>query len=120
MRQQATGKDEEIRVLQVGLDESLERLHELQQSADAAKQQHELRLRALHDEHARELNRLLDDLLTSCAHKIDETAVHFDSPLYTGNQSATARSPPSRPRRSSRPWPSLPRRPHVTLPTRRR
>lgn len=77
-------------MLQVGLDESLERMHELQQSADAAKQQHEQKLRAVLAEQANEMKRLLDDVLEGCARKVEESAFQFESPLFVGNTSATA------------------------------
>ncbi|KAI7901271.1 I/LWEQ domain-containing protein [Cokeromyces recurvatus] len=80
-------KDEEIAVLQAGMDECLSQLAELQQND----RQHELQeeLSHLESQQTDKLNQILDCILSTSIQKINGYLYEMDAPNYHGNENAT-------------------------------
>ncbi|KAJ1912366.1 sla2 Src-like adaptor 2 [Tieghemiomyces parasiticus] len=82
-------KEEEIAVLQAGMDQSLMALAELQDSTHGAESDLERRLQSAQLEHASKLRKILDSVLQTCVSKVDESVFELQSSAHLGNQTAT-------------------------------
>lgn len=82
-------KDEEISILQAGMDQSLLRLGEYQTSSSSEVADLEKRMFHLKTQHQDRLKRILDEILSGCISKVDESVIELESPLNAGNTTAT-------------------------------
>ncbi|CAO0799002.1 unnamed protein product [Mucor circinelloides] len=80
-------KDEEIAVLQAGMDECLSQLAELQQNDRQQDLQEELD--RLESEQTDKLNQILDCILGTCIQKINDSIYELDAPGSHGNENST-------------------------------
>ncbi|KAI8969960.1 I/LWEQ domain-containing protein [Mycotypha africana] len=80
-------KDEEIAVLQAGMDECLQQLAELQQND--RQQELQSQLDRLESEQNDKLNQILDSILSTCIQKINDSIYALDAPGSHGNENAT-------------------------------
>ncbi|KAI8064718.1 ANTH domain-containing protein [Gongronella butleri] len=80
-------KDEEIAVLQAGMDECLAQLAALQQNDRQADLQEELERLEL--QQTDKLNQILDSILSVCTQKINDGVYELDTPGQHGNENAT-------------------------------
>ncbi|ORZ19052.1 cytoskeleton assembly control protein [Absidia repens] len=80
-------KDEEIAVLQAGMDECLAQLAALQQNDKQADLQEELEL--LETQQTDKLNQILDSILSICIQKINDGVYELETPGQHGNENAT-------------------------------
>ncbi|ORZ02876.1 ANTH-domain-containing protein [Syncephalastrum racemosum] len=79
-------KDEEIAVLQAGMDECLQQLSELQHVSDTYLQG---QLDMLEESQSKKLDQILDCILTTCVQKVNEGVHELESPGQHGNENAT-------------------------------
>ncbi|KAI7867201.1 I/LWEQ domain-containing protein [Spinellus fusiger] len=80
-------KDEEIAVLQAGMDECLEQLSTLQQNDKQSHLKDELE--RLEYEQTNKLNQILDTILTICIQKINDGIYDLETPQQHGNENTT-------------------------------
>ncbi|KAI8329700.1 cytoskeleton assembly control protein [Chlamydoabsidia padenii] len=80
-------KDEEIAVLQAGMDECLAQLAALQQNDRQADLQEELEL--LETQQTDKLNQILDSILSTCIQKINDGVYELETPGQHGNENST-------------------------------
>ncbi|KAJ8651980.1 hypothetical protein O0I10_012411 [Lichtheimia ornata] len=80
-------KDEEIAVLQAGMDECLQQLAALQENDRQEDLQEEVN--RLEREQTEKLNQILDSILTTCVQKINEGVYELETPGQHGNENAT-------------------------------
>ncbi|KAI8374188.1 ANTH domain-containing protein [Radiomyces spectabilis] len=80
-------KDEEIAVLQAGMDECLQQLADLQQNDKQRDLQDQLE--HLETEHTAKLSQILDSILTTCIQKINDGMYELETPGQHGNENAT-------------------------------
>ncbi|ORX82233.1 ANTH-domain-containing protein [Basidiobolus meristosporus CBS 931.73] len=83
-------KEEEIAILQAGMDQSLMALAELQDTSSATESELQKRVDALRGEQTSKLHTILDSVFRSCIKKLNDAAFELTSPATQGNQSATA------------------------------
>ncbi|KAJ2159512.1 sla2 Src-like adaptor 2 [Coemansia sp. RSA 552] len=82
-------KDDEIAVLQAGMDHSIVAMANLKKQVGSNQGDLQRRLDAVLAEHAQKLKRILDSILRSCADKADEAVFNLNDPNNPGNMSAT-------------------------------
>ncbi|KAI9307340.1 ANTH domain protein [Cunninghamella echinulata] len=80
-------KDEEIAVLQAGMDECLAQLAALQHNDKQGELQEELE--RLENQQADKLNQILDTILSTCIQKINDGVYALENPGQHGNENAT-------------------------------
>ncbi|KAH9044515.1 ANTH domain-containing protein [Lactarius pseudohatsudake] len=71
-------KDQEIAILQEGMDHTLHQLSDAQQQIDT-----------LILDNRKKLNQIIDSILQACQNKIDEAIYELESPMQAGNQTST-------------------------------
>ncbi|RUS34823.1 ANTH domain-containing protein [Jimgerdemannia flammicorona] len=82
--------DEEIEIMQAGMDECLKQLADLQQNMGDKENGLAERLDRLTLDHSSQLNQILDSILTTCIQKINDGIYNvLDAPGQGGNQNAT-------------------------------
>ncbi|KAJ1967783.1 sla2 Src-like adaptor 2 [Dispira parvispora] len=82
-------KEDEIAVLQAGMDQSLLALAEMQDSSKGAEDDLARKLNSAQLEHASKLRKILDSVLQTCVTKVDESVFELQSSAHQGNQTAT-------------------------------
>ncbi|KAI8139570.1 hypothetical protein BJV82DRAFT_521548 [Fennellomyces sp. T-0311] len=80
-------KDEEIAVLQAGMDECLRQLSELQSNTNSEELQEDLD--KLKNDQSMKLDQILDTILATCIQKINDGIYELESPGQHGNENAT-------------------------------
>ncbi|KAK9728227.1 sla2 Src-like adaptor 2 [Basidiobolus ranarum] len=85
-----SAKEEEIAILQAGMDQSLMALASLQDTTYATESELQKLVGSLHDEQSAKLHSILDSVFRSCIKKLNDAAFELTSPASQGNQSATA------------------------------
>ncbi|KAJ1736693.1 sla2 Src-like adaptor 2 [Coemansia sp. Benny D160-2] len=83
-------KDDEISVLQAGMDHSIMAMADMKKQVGSNQGDLQRQLDQVLLEHAQKLKRILDSILRSCADKTDEAVFNLNDPSYPGNASATA------------------------------
>lgn len=81
-------KDEEIAILQAGMDQSLLALDKSRQNQHSASGDLQKMLENLKADHLSKLAQILDTILLGCITKIDESLYELESPMHLGNQTA--------------------------------
>ncbi|KAJ2610283.1 sla2 Src-like adaptor 2 [Coemansia sp. RSA 1365] len=82
-------KDDEIAVMQAGMDHSIMAMAELKKQAGSGQGDVQRRLDGVLAEHAQKLKRILDSILRVCADKTDEAVFNLNDPGNGGNMTAT-------------------------------
>ncbi|KAJ2737233.1 sla2 Src-like adaptor 2 [Coemansia sp. BCRC 34962] len=82
-------KDDEIAVLQAGMDHSIVAMANLKKQVGSNQSDLQRRLDSSHLEYAQKLKRILDSILRSCADKTDEAVFNLNDPSNPGNMTAT-------------------------------
>ncbi|KAJ2003133.1 sla2 Src-like adaptor 2 [Coemansia thaxteri] len=82
-------KDDEIAVLQAGMDHSIVAMANLKKQVGGNQSDLQRRLDSVLLEHAQKLKRILDSILRSCADKTDEAVFNLNDPSNPGNMTAT-------------------------------
>ncbi|KAJ2637440.1 sla2 Src-like adaptor 2, partial [Coemansia sp. RSA 1286] len=82
-------KDDEIAVLQAGMDHSIVAMANLKKQVGGNQGDLQRRLDAVLLEHAQKLKRILDSILRSCADKTDEAVFNLSDPSNPGNMTVT-------------------------------
>ncbi|KAJ2017027.1 sla2 Src-like adaptor 2 [Coemansia sp. RSA 376] len=82
-------KDDEIAVLQAGMDHSIVAMANLKKQVGGNQSDLQRRLDSSHLEYAQKLKRILDSILRSCADKTDEAVFNLNDPSNPGNMTAT-------------------------------
>ncbi|KAJ2373284.1 sla2 Src-like adaptor 2 [Coemansia sp. RSA 2607] len=82
-------KDDEIAVLQAGMDHSIVAMANLKKQVGGNQSDLQRRLDAVLLEHAQKLKRILDSILRSCADKTDEAVFNLNDPSNPGNMTVT-------------------------------
>ncbi|KAJ1933792.1 sla2 Src-like adaptor 2, partial [Kickxella alabastrina] len=82
-------KDDEIAVLQAGMDHSIVAMANLKKQVGGNQSDLQRRLDAVLQEHAQKLKRILDSILRSCADKTDEAVFNLNDPSNLGNMTTT-------------------------------
>ncbi|KAI7858413.1 ANTH-domain-containing protein [Circinella umbellata] len=80
-------KDEEVAVLQAGMDECLQQLSELKNNNNSEELQEDLD--RLKNEQNSKLDQILDTILATCVQKINDGVYELESPGQHGNENAT-------------------------------
>ncbi|KAJ2455370.1 sla2 Src-like adaptor 2 [Coemansia sp. RSA 2336] len=82
-------KDDEIAVLQAGMDHSIVAMANLKKQVGSNQGDLQRRLDSIIAEHGQKLKRILDSILRSCADKTDEAVFNLNDPSNAGNMTAT-------------------------------
>ncbi|KAJ1794028.1 sla2 Src-like adaptor 2 [Coemansia sp. RSA 1938] len=82
-------KDDEMAVLQAGMDHSIVAMANLKKQMGGGQSDLQRRLDSVLAEHALKLRRILDSILRSCADKTDEAVFNLNDPGNPGNMTAT-------------------------------
>ncbi|KAI0296230.1 cytoskeleton assembly control protein [Russula brevipes] len=82
-------KDQEIAILQEGMDTTLQQLSEVQQNQGFADEATNAQIDTLILDNRKKLNQIIDSILQACQAKIDEAIYELESPMQAGNQGST-------------------------------
>ncbi|KAI8322022.1 hypothetical protein GQ54DRAFT_297631 [Martensiomyces pterosporus] len=82
-------KDDEIAVLQAGMDHSIVAMAKLKSQVNGNQGDLQRKLDTVLLEHAQKLKRILDSILRSCADKTDEAVFNLNDPSNSGNLTST-------------------------------
>ncbi|KAI0003650.1 cytoskeleton assembly control protein [Russula compacta] len=82
-------KDQEIAILQEGMDTTLQQLSEAQQNQGFSDEATNAQIDTLILDNRKKLNQIIDSILQACQAKIDEAIYELESPMQAGNQSST-------------------------------
>ncbi|KAJ2582768.1 sla2 Src-like adaptor 2, partial [Coemansia sp. RSA 1836] len=87
--QQRQAKDDEIAVLQAGMDHSIVAMANLKKQVGGNQSDLQRRLESSSLDNAQKLKRILDSILRSCSDKTDEAVFNLNDPSNPGNMTAT-------------------------------
>ncbi|KAF8506725.1 cytoskeleton assembly control protein [Russula emetica] len=82
-------KDQEIAILQAGMDTTLQQLSDVQQTQGFADEATNAQIDTLILDNRKKLNQIIDSILQACQTKIDEAIYEVESPMQAGNQTST-------------------------------
>ncbi|KAN0133230.1 cytoskeleton assembly control protein [Lactarius tabidus] len=82
-------KDQEIAILQEGMDHTLHQLSDAQQNQGFADEATNAQIDTLILDNRKKLNQIIDSILQACQNKIDEAIYELESPMQAGNQTST-------------------------------
>ncbi|KAH9982866.1 cytoskeleton assembly control protein [Lactifluus volemus] len=82
-------KDQEIAILQEGMDHTLQQLSEVHQTQGLTDEATNAQIDTLILDNRKKLNQIIDSILQACQAKIDEAIYELESPMQAGNQSTT-------------------------------
>ncbi|KAF8481976.1 cytoskeleton assembly control protein [Russula ochroleuca] len=82
-------KDQEIAILQEGMDSTLQQLSDVQQNQGFADEATDAQIDTLILDNRKKLNQIIDSILQACQTKIDEAIYELESPMQAGNQGST-------------------------------
>ncbi|KAI8579900.1 hypothetical protein K450DRAFT_187864 [Umbelopsis ramanniana AG] len=82
-------KDEEIAIMQAGMDDCLQQLADLQHRSGNKESGLQEKLDNLEYEQTNKLNGILDNILTTCIQKINDGIFELEAPGQNGNENAT-------------------------------
>jgi huntingtin-interacting protein 1-related protein len=89
LRRQLSEKEDQIEILHAGMDQTLLELDKLKQMQDASDQVIDGQLDTVILDHVRKINDLIDSVLQSGVHRVDDAIYELDSSMQAGNQSAS-------------------------------
>ncbi|KAI9444834.1 cytoskeleton assembly control protein [Lactarius indigo] len=82
-------KDQEIAILQEGMDHTLQQLSDTQQNQGLTDEATNAQIDTLILDNRKKLNQIIDSILQACQNKIDEAIYELESPMQAGNQTST-------------------------------
>lgn len=82
-------KDQEIAILQEGMDHTLHQLSDAQQNQGLTDEATNAQIDTLILDNRKKLNQIIDSILQACQNKIDEAIYELESPMQAGNQTST-------------------------------
>ncbi|KZT02470.1 cytoskeleton assembly control protein [Laetiporus sulphureus 93-53] len=82
-------KDQEIAILQEGMDSTIQQLHEAQQNQGISEEATNAQIDTLILDNRKKLNQIIDSILQACVHKVDEAIYELESPAQAGNINST-------------------------------
>ncbi|GAA5841241.1 hypothetical protein JCM9279_000588 [Rhodotorula babjevae] len=82
-------KDQEIAIMQEGMDDTIRQLSELQVTQGVADEAVNAQIDTLVLDQERKFNDIIDSILQACAHKVDDALYELESPMHDGNQNST-------------------------------
>ncbi|KAL6298702.1 ANTH domain-containing protein [Sparassis latifolia] len=82
-------KDQEIAILQEGMDSTIQQLSEAQQNQGISEEATNTQIDTLILDNRKKLNQIIDSILQACVHKVDESIYELESPAQAGNLNST-------------------------------
>ncbi|KAK7064058.1 endocytosis protein end4 [Favolaschia claudopus] len=82
-------KDQEILVLEEGMNDTIERLKESQQALQELGGANDTEIDTLILDNQKKLNQIIDSILQACMQKVEDAIYELESPTQAGNASAT-------------------------------
>ncbi|GAA5880925.1 hypothetical protein JCM3774_001778 [Rhodotorula dairenensis] len=82
-------KDQEIAIMQEGMDDTIRQLSELQVAQGVTDEAVNAQIDTLVLDQEKKFNDIIDSILQSCAHKVDDALYELESPMHDGNQNST-------------------------------
>ncbi|KAG6885266.1 hypothetical protein C0993_003956 [Termitomyces sp. T159_Od127] len=82
-------KDQEIMILQEGMDSTIQRLSETQQNQSIADETTNAQIDTLILDNRKKLNDIIDSILQACVQKVDDAIYELESPTQAGNLNST-------------------------------
>ncbi|KAF8973647.1 ANTH domain-containing protein [Flammula alnicola] len=82
-------KDQEIMILQAGMDSTIEQLSEAQQNQGLVDETTNAQIDTLILDNRKKLNQIIDSILQACVHKVDDAIYELESPTQAGNLNST-------------------------------
>ncbi|KZT75000.1 hypothetical protein DAEQUDRAFT_16941 [Daedalea quercina L-15889] len=82
-------KDQEIAILQEGMDSTIQQLHDSQQNQGISEEATNAQIDTLILDNRKKLNQIIDSILQACVHKVDEAIYELESPATAGNLNST-------------------------------
>ncbi|KAI0275039.1 cytoskeleton assembly control protein [Gloeopeniophorella convolvens] len=82
-------KDQEIAILQEGMDHTLQQLSDSQQNQGLVDEATNAQIDTLILDNRKKLNQIIDSILQACQNKVDEAIYELESPVQVGNQNST-------------------------------
>ncbi|RDX51028.1 cytoskeleton assembly control protein [Lentinus brumalis] len=82
-------KDQEIAILQEGMDATLQQLSEAQQNQGLNEEATNAQIDTLILDNRKKLNQIIDSILNACVQKVDEAIYELESPAQAGNLNST-------------------------------
>ncbi|KAI8583567.1 hypothetical protein K450DRAFT_221738 [Umbelopsis ramanniana AG] len=82
-------KDEEIAIMQAGMDECLQQLADLQQNVGSNESTLQEQIDRLESQQSYKLNEILDSVLQTCIQKVKDGVFELEAPGQHGNENAT-------------------------------
>ncbi|OCF42205.1 cytoskeleton assembly control protein [Kwoniella heveanensis CBS 569] len=82
-------KEQELLIMQEGMDSTLKELSDLRVTSGDTSQAFDAQVDTLILDHRKELNAIIDSILQACMQKVDDAIYELESPMQTGNTTAT-------------------------------
>ncbi|KAN0100290.1 ANTH domain containing protein [Tylopilus felleus] len=82
-------KDEEIMILQEGMDSTIQQLSEAQQNQNISEEATNAQVDTLILDNRKKLNQIIDSILQACVQKVDDAIYELESPSQAGNINST-------------------------------
>ncbi|GAA5854575.1 hypothetical protein JCM8547_004893 [Rhodosporidiobolus lusitaniae] len=82
-------KDQEIAIMQEGMDDTIRQLSELQLAQGESDEAVNAQIDTLVLDQEKQFNAIIDSILQACAHKIDDSIYELESPSHDGNSNST-------------------------------
>jgi hypothetical protein len=89
LRRQLADKDDQIEILQAGMDQTLLEMEKYKQLSENTDQALDGHLDNVILDHFRKINDIIDSVLQSGVHRVDDAIYELDSSLQAGNQNAS-------------------------------
>ncbi|KAL4067382.1 ANTH domain-containing protein [Scleroderma yunnanense] len=82
-------KDQEIMILQEGMDSTIQQLSEAQQDQGLSEEATNAQIDTLILDNRKKLNQIIDSILQACVQKVDDAIYELESPTQAGNMNST-------------------------------
>jgi len=82
-------KDQEIAIIQEGMDHTIQQLAETQQNQGFANQATDVQIDTLILDNRKKLNQIIDSILQACVQKVDDSIYELESVTQAGNLNST-------------------------------
>ncbi|KIJ66322.1 hypothetical protein HYDPIDRAFT_150711 [Hydnomerulius pinastri MD-312] len=82
-------KDQEIMILQEGMDSTIQQLSEAQQNQGISEEATNAQIDTLILDNRKKLNQIIDSILQACVQKVDDAIYELESPTQAGNINST-------------------------------
>lgn len=89
LRQEQALKDEELRALHAGMNESMQAIQQMNSRTSSNEAEMMGKIDALHLEHRSQMDKIMDSVLDDCKVKVSDSLFELDSAAHPGNQAAT-------------------------------